>query len=662
MCLTIYGGFLRMSKCNFESYEGDKNYIFISYAHKDSDIVYPIIEELNARGYRVWYDDGISPGSEWPEYIARHIDKCDTVLFFASPNSVASENCRREVNFTISRNKKFLSIIIAPTDFSLGMELQLSSYQSISKYEYTDDEGFYNKLFSSNIFGPSLLREPGEQANTKRVYDSSVDMDIAAHKKFEEAISDNNVTVDVPAPKSETVSASVNNDSVKKEKKSKSGKKIFFVLIPVAIILIVIILGIAGAFGVVTVNKLLNAEVQFSEYTSYSKDTTYVYLTNVDINAETVSKLNKLKNVNTIDFKNCTLSTDLNNYQYLGNIDSLSIDNCSGFAEYGFLKNMGSLEYLTVTNDSGFTDISGLSSNIFSIKVDNTGVSDISALADYPNLSSFSANNCPINSIPADLTIYASNIELSNCGLANVDFLNNSEGLFKVVLSNNDIDNFSFISINSSSLYSLDLSDTKLSNDVLDNIAICTGLRCLRLNNIQIDNTDFIKPLSDLTELSLSGCGIESIDGADLGKKTGLTDLNLSNNSLTTIPKLNNPDVYGFTVNVANNQLKSLDFISYDNISSLISYGNNIDYTDSATKKVLAMDSLNYVVIDYDDEIMNFPSLNECTRLYIIDCPTDKILEMNNTFTSSSLIISYSSEQIDTFIKEYSTEFYNWPN
>ena len=141
-----------MSKCNFNSYEGSKNFIFISYAHKDSEQVYPIIESLNARGYRVWYDDGISPGSEWPEYIARHIDMCDTVIFFASPNSVASENCRREINFTISRNKKFLCIILEPTDFSLGMELQLSSYQSVMKYEYPDDESFFNKLLTTNLF------------------------------------------------------------------------------------------------------------------------------------------------------------------------------------------------------------------------------------------------------------------------------------------------------------------------------------------------------------------------------------------------------------------------------------------------------------------------------------------------------------------------------
>ena len=53
-----------MQRCAFTPYEGKEPYIFISYAHKDSDRVFPILEELDRRGYRVWYDDGIAPGSE----------------------------------------------------------------------------------------------------------------------------------------------------------------------------------------------------------------------------------------------------------------------------------------------------------------------------------------------------------------------------------------------------------------------------------------------------------------------------------------------------------------------------------------------------------------------------------------------------------------------
>ena len=54
-------------------YEGDDSYIFVSYCHKDKERVYPVISELYSRGCRIWYDDGIDPGTEWPEVIAQHL-------------------------------------------------------------------------------------------------------------------------------------------------------------------------------------------------------------------------------------------------------------------------------------------------------------------------------------------------------------------------------------------------------------------------------------------------------------------------------------------------------------------------------------------------------------------------------------------------------------
>ena len=41
------------------AYEGTEPYIFISYAHKNTDQVIPIISVLQNRGFRVWYDAGI---------------------------------------------------------------------------------------------------------------------------------------------------------------------------------------------------------------------------------------------------------------------------------------------------------------------------------------------------------------------------------------------------------------------------------------------------------------------------------------------------------------------------------------------------------------------------------------------------------------------------
>lgn len=135
-----------MRRYNITPYEGNQPYIFVSYAHKDADIVYPIVEELNRRGYRVWYDDGIAPGNEWPEDIAQHLDGCHLAISMLSPRYIVSDNCRRELTFALSKRKSFLAVFLEPTELSLGLEMQLSAQLCVMKYNYTEEESFYKKL------------------------------------------------------------------------------------------------------------------------------------------------------------------------------------------------------------------------------------------------------------------------------------------------------------------------------------------------------------------------------------------------------------------------------------------------------------------------------------------------------------------------------------
>lgn len=156
-----------IKKASFVPYDGEEDYIFISYAHKDSEYVIPVLERMNSEGYRIWYDDGIMPGSEWPEYIAEHLKDCAAVISFISPESINSHNCRREMTYAMSKKKPFLGIFLRETSLSPGVEMQLSAQQCILKYSYEDDERFYRKLFSSTVLHSSKRPEdvfPKEKA------------------------------------------------------------------------------------------------------------------------------------------------------------------------------------------------------------------------------------------------------------------------------------------------------------------------------------------------------------------------------------------------------------------------------------------------------------------------------------------------------------------
>lgn len=135
-------------------YEGYEPYIFVSYAHKDSEKVVSVISGLQQRGFRVWYDSGIEAGSEWPEYIAEHLENAAVVLVFMSPAATASRNCRNEINYALDLGKDILVVYIEDTVLTGGMRLQLSSTQALYRSRHSSDAAFMEELCRSRILLP----------------------------------------------------------------------------------------------------------------------------------------------------------------------------------------------------------------------------------------------------------------------------------------------------------------------------------------------------------------------------------------------------------------------------------------------------------------------------------------------------------------------------
>ena len=146
------------------AYKGQAPYVFISYAHKDTDRVFEVVSELERRGYRIWYDEGIAPGSEWPEDVAQHLNDAALFLAFITASSMDSENCRREINFALSKGKPFLSVVLEKVEMPLGMEMQLSAHQSILRYNFAAWEDFIEKIVQCPALAPCQGEATGERA------------------------------------------------------------------------------------------------------------------------------------------------------------------------------------------------------------------------------------------------------------------------------------------------------------------------------------------------------------------------------------------------------------------------------------------------------------------------------------------------------------------
>lgn len=149
-----------------ELIEKDKEpFIFISYSHKDSDIVLQVIKELKNSSYRIWYDDGIDPGTEWDKNIAEHVEKCGYFIAFISNNYINSSNCKDELNFARDLEKKRFLVYIEEVDLPSEMKMRLSRIQNVHKYKYDNDIDFYNKLFSAE--GLSEFKDKTEEFSKK---------------------------------------------------------------------------------------------------------------------------------------------------------------------------------------------------------------------------------------------------------------------------------------------------------------------------------------------------------------------------------------------------------------------------------------------------------------------------------------------------------------
>jgi len=156
-----------INKIPFSAYKGNEPYIFISYSHKDTALVFPIISELHRTGYNLWYDEGIDPGNEWPEEVGAALGKCALFVVFISPNSINSINVRNEINFALKRDTPFIAIYLQDTELTDGLELQIGAKQAIMKH-HMDGETFYYKVKQSfERMGITLDDKPAADAPVK---------------------------------------------------------------------------------------------------------------------------------------------------------------------------------------------------------------------------------------------------------------------------------------------------------------------------------------------------------------------------------------------------------------------------------------------------------------------------------------------------------------
>ena len=196
---------------NVKPYEGDKEYIFISYAHEDKELVLPILNEFIKRGYRIWYDEGIHVGDEWPEVIAEHLENSNLFIAFITDNFVSSRNCKREVNFAVDTDIEMFALYFDNVNLTPGLKLQLGTIQSVILNKYQNTLDLCGKIFENELMkNKDLIMSIQEYNNYNTlsksntlVYELTIAIGICKHNNMvamvKRATKENNLLWQFPA-------------------------------------------------------------------------------------------------------------------------------------------------------------------------------------------------------------------------------------------------------------------------------------------------------------------------------------------------------------------------------------------------------------------------------------------------------------------------------
>lgn len=157
-----------MRSAPFPPYRGDKDYVFVSYAHKDDAAVFDLIRRLHEKKYRVWYDQGIDAGANWPQTVAEKLLGSRMVLIFLSENAVRSQNCQREINYAVSRRKDMVVIKLDECDVPADMAMQLSVAPVISCADPARAAGELAALLPDSLLGDGVTGYDREVSGKRR--------------------------------------------------------------------------------------------------------------------------------------------------------------------------------------------------------------------------------------------------------------------------------------------------------------------------------------------------------------------------------------------------------------------------------------------------------------------------------------------------------------
>ena len=118
-------------------------HIFISYSHKDTEYAHGLANNLQKTGLKIWIDERLDYGSQWPQEIQKQLDACDAFIIIMTPRSFASEWVQSELQRAKRKLKPIFPLLLEGDEPWLSVE---STQFYDVRGEKLPDEKFYSAI------------------------------------------------------------------------------------------------------------------------------------------------------------------------------------------------------------------------------------------------------------------------------------------------------------------------------------------------------------------------------------------------------------------------------------------------------------------------------------------------------------------------------------